>query len=220
MLKRRIEVKSSLCFTYCYAGDVLRDRTDTRALLWRIAAGQRGYFTAAQAREAGYSYQAQRYHAQHGNWLAVDRAIYRFREFADLPSEGDEQFVRWSLWSRGRAVISHASALAAHDLGVANPSRIHLTVPRAFRQTTAAVILHRADLAGGDSEGRNGYRVTTPLRALAESAADGEDQDVLESAVSEALERGMITRRKLLHAAQLCGPRSELGIERALGALS
>ncbi|WP_223243286.1 type IV toxin-antitoxin system AbiEi family antitoxin domain-containing protein [Streptomyces sp. CBMA123] len=69
---------------------MLRDRTDTRAELWRIASTQRGYFTAAQARDAGYSYQAQRYHAQHGNWTPVDRAIYRFREFADLPEEGDE----------------------------------------------------------------------------------------------------------------------------------
>nr|WP_203672914.1 MULTISPECIES: hypothetical protein [unclassified Streptomyces] len=209
-----------MCFQHCYAEEVLRDRTDTRAALWRIAAGQRGYFTAAQARTAGYSYQAQRYHAQHGNWLAVDRAIYRFREFADLPSDGDEQFVRWSLWSKGRAVVSHTSALAAHDLGVANPSRIHLTVPHGFRQSTDTAILHHAELGDGDSEGRTGYRVTTPLRALAESAADGADQDVLESAVSEALERGVITRRKLMHAAQLCGPRSELGIERALGALS
>ncbi|MER5929358.1 hypothetical protein [Streptomyces sp. NPDC002054] len=199
---------------------MLRDRTDTRAMLWRVAAGQRGYFTAAQALEVGYSYQAQRYHAQRGNWLLVDRGIYRFREFADLPGEGDEQFVRWSLWSKGRAVISHATALAAHDLGTANPSRIHLTVPRGFRQKSDAVILHRADLKEGDTEARAGYRVTTPLRALAESAAADEDQDVLESAVAEALERGVVTRRRLLHAAQLLGPLAELGIERALGALS
>ena len=69
---------------------MLRDRTDTRATLWRIASGQRGYFTAAQAREAGYSYQAQRYHAQRGNWTLVDRGIYRFREFDSLPGGEDD----------------------------------------------------------------------------------------------------------------------------------
>ncbi|MEU3275584.1 type IV toxin-antitoxin system AbiEi family antitoxin domain-containing protein [Streptomyces antibioticus] len=199
---------------------MLRDRTDSRAELWRIAAGQRGYFTAAQARTAGYSYQAQRYHAQHGNWLSIDRALYRFREFSDLPGEGDEQLVRWSLWSKGRAVVSHATALAAHDLGTSNPSRIHLTVPPAFRQKSDAVILHRAELAESDVEDRTGYRVTTPLRALVECAAEGEDQETLDGAVAEALERGVVTRRKLLHAAQLLGPRAELGVERALGAMS
>ncbi|MFF0478987.1 hypothetical protein [Streptomyces sp. NPDC004284] len=199
---------------------MLRDRTDSRAALWRMAAGQRGYFTAAQARGAGYSYQAQRYHAQHGNWLVIDRALYRFREFSDLPSEGDEQLVRWSLWSKGRAVASHTTALAAHDLGTANPSRIHLTVPRDFRQKSDAVILHRAELAESDVEERMGYRVTTPLRALVECAAEDDDQDALDSAVAEALERGVVTRRKLLHAAQLLGPRAELGVERALGVMS
>lgn len=195
---------------------MLRDRTDSRAALWRTAAGQRGYFTAAQAVDAGYSYQAQRYHAQHGNWLVIDRALYRFREFSDLPGEGDDQLVRWSLWSKGRAVVSHASALAAHDLGTANPSRIHLTVPRGFRQKSDAVILHRAELTESDVEQRMGYRVTTALRALTEFAADGGDQDVLDGAVAEALEQGIVSRRRLLHAAQLLGPRAELGVERAL----
>ncbi|WP_245766847.1 type IV toxin-antitoxin system AbiEi family antitoxin domain-containing protein [Streptomyces colonosanans] len=192
---------------------------NSRAALWRVAAGQRGYFTAAQALRAGYSYQTQRYHARRGNWLAIDRALYRFREFSDLPAEGDEQLVRWSLWSKGSAVVSHATALAAHDLGTANPSRIHLTVPRGFRQKSDAVILHRAELAEPDVEDRAGYRVTTPLRALAEYAADGEDQDVLDGAVAEALEQGLVTRRKLLHAAQALGARAELGVERALGAM-
>ncbi|MGY3201481.1 type IV toxin-antitoxin system AbiEi family antitoxin domain-containing protein [Streptomyces sp. TE5632] len=196
------------------------DRVGRRSALWRTAAGQRGYFTAAQAVDAGYSHQAQHYHAQHGNWLVVDRALYRLPEFSDLPSEGDEQLVCWSLWSKGRAVVSHATALAAHDLGTANPSRIHLTVPRGFRQKSDAVILHRAELTQPDVEDRMGYRVTTPLRAIAECAAAGEDQDVLDGAVSEALERGMVSRRRLLHAAQLLGPRAELGVERALEAMS
>ncbi|MDT0402803.1 type IV toxin-antitoxin system AbiEi family antitoxin domain-containing protein [Streptomyces edwardsiae] len=196
------------------------DGAESRAALWRTAAGQRGYFTAAQAVDAGYSHQAQHYHARHGNWLVIDRALYRFREFSELPDEGDEQLVRWSLWSKGRAVVSHTTALAAHDLGTANPARIHLTVPRRFRQKSDAVILHRAELPQSEVEDRMGYRVTTPLRAITECAAAGEDQDILDGAVSEALERGMVTRRRLLHAAQLLGARAELGVERALGAMS
>lgn len=195
---------------------MLHDRTDTRAALWRVASGQRGYFTARQALEAGYSYQAQRHHAQRGNWTPVDRGIYRFREFSTLPGGADDHLVRWALWSRGRATVSHTTALSVHDLGTANPSEIHLTVPPGFRQKDSAVILHRADLAADEVEEREGYRVTTPVRAIAECAATGVDQDVLDSAVAEALQQGLTTRRRLLDAAQRLGARSELGVERAL----
>jgi predicted transcriptional regulator of viral defense system len=195
---------------------VLRDHTDTRAALWQLASGQRGYFTAAQALDVGYSYQAQRYHAQHGNWTSVDRGIYRFREFETLPGGEHDHLVRWALWSKGRAVASHTTALSVHDLGTANPSEIHLTVPSGFRQRDSVVILHRAELAPDEIEEREGYRVTTPLRAIVECAAAQVDQDAVDSAVAEALERGLTTRRHLLHAAQQLSARAELGIERAL----
>lgn len=195
---------------------MLGDRADARTRLWRVAGGQRGYFTAAQALEAGYSYQAQRHHVQRLNWLPIDRAIYRFREFEDLPAGEDDHLVRWALWSKGRAVVSHATALSIHDLGTANPSQIHLTVPPGFRQKGSAVILHRAELEPDEVEERTGYRVTTPVRAIAESAAARLDADDLASAVSDALQRGLAMKRQLLHAAQRLGPRAELGIERAL----
>lgn len=189
-----------------------------RDRLWHLASRQRGYFTAAQAHQAGYSYQAQRFHRQRGNWLRVDRGIYRFREYLDLPSQGTDHFVRWALWSRGRAVVSHDSALAVHDLGIANPAEIHLTVPPGFRQTDSAVVLHHTELTGTDVEQHEGFRVTTPLRAVIETAASGADQDIVDAAVGELIRRGSVSRRNLLHSAQELGPRAELAIERALRA--
>lgn len=183
-----------------------------------MASGQRGYFTAADALTAGYSYQAQRFHKQRGNWVQTDRGIYRFREYLDLPSQDTDHFVRWSLWSRGRAVVSHTSALAVHDLGIANPAEIHLTVPPGFRRKDSAVVLHRFELEDKDIEQHEGFRVTTPLRAVVETAAAGTDQDIIDAAVTELLDRGMISRRRLPYAAQELGPRAELAIERALHA--
>ncbi|MEW2563352.1 hypothetical protein [Streptomyces griseorubiginosus] len=78
------------------------------------------------------------------------------------------------------------------------------------------MILHRAELAQDEIEERDGYRVTTPVRAIIECAAAQVDQDVVDSAVAEALERGLATRRRLLYTAQRLGARAELGIERAL----
>ncbi|MGK4905781.1 type IV toxin-antitoxin system AbiEi family antitoxin domain-containing protein [Streptomyces albus] len=188
----------------------------TRDKLWRIAARQRGYFTAAQALKAGYSYQAQHFHVGRQNWIRIDRGIYRFREYLELPSADTDHLVRWSLWSRDRAVMSHTTALAVHDLGIANPAEIHLTVPPGFRAKDSAVVLHRANLAAADIEQHEGFRVTTPLRAIAESAAAAVDQDLVDSAVADALFRGLTSRRRLLHAAQELGARAELGVERAL----
>ena len=100
-----------------------------RRSLYRLASGQAGYFTAAQALEIGYSYQAQKYHVDYGNWERIDRGIFRIPEW---PVGLHDELARWVLWSKGRAVVSHDSAASAYGLGVANPSRIHLTVPPDF----------------------------------------------------------------------------------------
>jgi hypothetical protein len=195
---------------------MLVEPRSARDRLWRVATSQRGYFTAAQALDEGYSYQAQRFHAQRGNWIRIDRGIYRFREFLDLDVGDTDSLVRWSLWSKDRAVVSHLSALAVHNLGIANSQTVHLTVPPGFRQTDPAVVLHRGVLDEQDIARREGFRVTTPLRAIAESAAISADQDVIDSAVSDLLMRGEATRRQVLYAAQRLGPQASLGVERAL----
>ncbi|MFI6210855.1 hypothetical protein ACIBCD_02600 [Nocardia brasiliensis] len=192
------------------------DESGRRDRLWQLATRQRGYFTAADAKAIGYSYQAQQFHKSRGNWVHIDRGIFRFREYLALPSQDTDHFVRWALWSGGRAVVSHTSALTVHDLGIANPAEIHLSVPPGFRQKHDAVVLHRATLSSGDIEEHEGFLVTTALRAVLETADAGADQDVVDAAVTELLERGAITRRRLLHSAQDIGPRAELAIERAL----
>lgn len=191
---------------------------EPRARLWHRAAGQRGYFTAAEALEDGYSYPLQHFHVRRGNWLRIDRGIYRFREFADLPVDENDHLVQWTLWSGGRAVVSHLTALAVHNLGIANPAEIHLTVPAEFRKSNAAVVLHRDAVRDDEVEQREGFRVTSPVRAIAESAADGTDQDAIDSAVTDVLARGATTRGLLIRAAQRAGSRAQLAVERALQA--
>jgi hypothetical protein len=60
--------------------------------LWQVAAGQRGYFAADQARDAGYSYQAQRYHVRIGNWVRIDRGI---SGSASSPSCPAKNMITW-----------------------------------------------------------------------------------------------------------------------------
>jgi predicted transcriptional regulator of viral defense system len=190
-----------------------QDRTDLRRRLLALAATQSGYFTAAQALEVGYSYPAQRYHANRGNWLRVFRGIYRLPEW---PTGSRDDLVRWSLWSRGRGVVSHETAMSAHELGDVDPAHVHLTVPPNFRQKDPVVVIHKTDLPAGDIEEWDGFRVTTPLRSLLDVATGELDLDQLERGIEEALTRGMTTRGALLGRADEFGSRSALRIERAL----
>ncbi len=190
-----------------------RDRRDLHRQLAALVATQSGYFTAKQALEIGYSYQAQKYHADSGNWQRTDRGIFRLPEW---PVGQHEDLVRWSLWARGRAVVSHQTALAVYDLGDANPPLVHLTVPCNFRASAPGVRLHRAELPGEDVRQHTGFRITTPLRSLLDVATADVDVDQLATAIGDALREGMMTRRQLLMRADGFGPRTALGIERAL----
>lgn len=190
------------------------DRQDLRRRLTALAAEQSGYFTASQALSVGYSYQAQKFHRDRGNWLRVDRGLFRLPEW---PVGEYDNLVRWSLWSRGRAVVSCDTALTVHTLGDANPAVVHLTVPANFRsRTPAGVRLHRAALSDGDIWQYEGFRLTTPLRTLLDVAAGTLDLDQLTDAVHLACESTPGTRDELMSRAEELGPRAALRIERAL----
>lgn len=194
---------------------MVNQRLALRRNLWKLVVEQHGYFTASQAREIGYSYQAQKHHVNAGNWLRVDRALFRM---PDWPSDKYDHLVRWTLWSGGVAVVSHATALSVHELGDYNPAQIHLSVPSDFRRSAPTLVLHRPLPATIYVEDRSGYRITTPERALAETAAASGEQQWLDGAVAAALDQGLTTPRRLRDLAASLGPAAELGIHRALEA--
>ncbi|TDB92129.1 hypothetical protein E1091_13280 [Micromonospora fluostatini] len=194
---------------------MLSDRQALRRRLSRLAHRQHGFFTAAQAVEIGYSHQAQKHHVDSGNWLRVDRGVFRFPEW---PAHQFDHLVRWTLWSGGAGVVSHASSLAAQDLGEVDPALVHLSVPERFRRSAPGVVLHRPLPPEEHIDDRDGYRVTTPSRALAECAEAKIEQHWLNSAVSEALDRGVTTPRRLRDAASELGPTAEFGVHLALAA--
>ncbi len=191
-------------------------RQDLRRALHAVAYRQGGYFTAAQAVEVGYSYQAQKYHADSGSWVRQERGLFRLPDF---PVGPDDAFVRWVVWSGSEGVISHESAAAAHGLGDVDPLHIHLSVPPAFGRTSDVVVLHRAELDTAEVEHRLGWAVTTPPRTLLDLAAGELSQELLEGAVRDALERGLISRRALLRMTQAAADHPALRLERALAAV-
>jgi predicted transcriptional regulator of viral defense system len=193
------------------------DRRDLRRRLFALAADQAGYFSAAQAKALGYSYPAQAHHVRAGNWVRIDRGIFRLAGW--VPDVHDE-LARWTLWSKGRAVVSHDSALGVYGVGEFESPRIHLTVPTGFRMRDDALVLHYADLPEEDIVSRPGFRLTTLTRALVDVAADHADEDQLGRALGEALDLGTVTRRQLRSRADALDPRAALRIERALNQLT
>jgi hypothetical protein len=186
---------------------------DARRALEAAVVSQGGFFTASQALDAGYSYQGQKYHIGQKHWERVDRGIYRFSSWLD-PPEAD--YARWDLWSGGRAVISHGTALAIHDPGLAAPARVVVTVPPGFRSANRAVRLFKRVLHGGDVERREWFKVTTVLRTLLDVAADAATQGEVDAAVADALGRGLVSHRDLVWRADEFGDRAALWIERTL----
>lgn len=188
------------------------DRRRLRRRLYAAASGQGGYFTASEAKAIGYSYQAQAYHVRVGNWIRVDRGLFRLPEW--VPDVHDD-LIRWTLWSDRQGVVSHETALAAHGVGEFESARVHLTVPTRFRKRDAALSLHRGELPADDIVAHPGFMITKVVRSLVD-VAHSTDEDQLARAIAEAQAAGQLTARELRARAEAVDARSALHIERAL----
>ena len=174
--------------------------------LFEIVEAQQGYFTGAQAVDAGFARSTHSYHVETGNWLREHRGIYRLRRYSQ---NEDAQLVLWSLWSRDcdgepEGVYSHLTALRIKELSDANPARLDMTVPPEFRRNSEVpriLRLHKARLAPDEIIRERGYALTTPMRAILDLAASGAaDRDVISQALREGRSRGLISRRQITAA--------------------
>jgi predicted transcriptional regulator of viral defense system len=170
-----------------------------------LAAQQGGYFTAKQAEALGYERRRLAYHVDAGNFERVDHGLYRLPV---LPISEHDDLVRATFWSRDRtdaprATVSHRTALALHGLSDLFAGAIHLTVPPGFRKRPpSGWVLHRATLGPGEREEREGFWITTPVRTLLDvSRSDDVGDDELAKAVQDALDQGVVSRKRLVQAA-------------------
>jgi len=178
---------------------------DERALT-TLAASQGGYFTSKQAAAIGYTAPKRNYHVHAGNWVRERRGIFRLST-QPLPTRPD--LILWWLWSRNRqeqpqGIYSHQTALSLHELTDVMPSRLHMTVPKAFRRGAAipkSIVLHIADLSPSDIEQIDGVPATKALRTLIDVAASGAvPLPDLQLAFAEATRSGKITRAEIASA--------------------
>jgi predicted transcriptional regulator of viral defense system len=170
--------------------------------LFAIASEQQGYFTAKQATGCGFGGDLLTYHTRQGRFIRVHRGVYRLRDYPSSPRE--EVMAAWLAAGRDTAIVSHESALDLLDLSDIIPKAIHLTVPRSRRYlpNLPGVRIHTVTrpLTPSDLTVREGVRLTSAARTIADAAQAGAGPEQVELAVAQALERGLTTRKRLEQA--------------------
>lgn len=171
-----------------------------RQALQKIADQQQGYFTPRQAQQAGYVYNNHLYHLRSGNWLAVDRGVFRLLGYPDTL---ESEFTRWSLWAMGMAqhrqvIIGYESALFYYGLLAVKPQRVHLILSPKQRnkQEPEACCFHFQELPPQAYHQQNGYVITTVAQTLADMKPDLVMQSRWLDTVSCGVESGRLEERE------------------------
>jgi len=193
----------------------MKSSPDPQAL-YRLAESQAGYFTARQARTAGFSFALLNYHLKQGRFLRVRRGVYRLAQFPEMPHA--DLFIAW-LSAGEQAVLSHESALVLYGLTDLLPAEIHLTVPRTASRRRTGVRLHTARLSDDEITFRHGLPVTTLPRTLVDLIRSGVDEEWIRQAIRQALGRGLVSEATLQDEARRGGGQVAVVIHRALAFL-
>lgn len=181
--------------------------------LFTIAEGQAGYFTTAQAGEAGYSRQLVAHHAAAGNFKRVSQGVYRMARYPGTPRE--DLYIAW-LRAGPDAVVSHDSALDVYGLSDVMPSEIHLTLPRTSSRRRTGIRMHTTSLDPAEVTSRDGLPITTVARTIVDVIRAGTSAEHVGQAIDEALTRGMVTEKELQAQATARGGRVAQVISAAL----
>jgi predicted transcriptional regulator of viral defense system len=169
--------------------------------LYEVASGQAGYFTAKEARDAGFSLPLLQHHLDAGRVERSQRGVFRLVTFPPTEEEG---LVPTWLWSRREGTFSHETALTLHQLSDALPSKMHLTVPMTWKKRRIKIprnlVLHFADVHDDDREWRGPIQLTKPLRTVIDCSVDAVSTDLVEQAVREGVRRRLFTRANVKQA--------------------
>jgi len=173
-------------------------------LLMELAGTQQGHFSLAQARELGFSRPLLFHHVKSGRLERVMRGVYRLKHFPR--GENDELVALW-LFTECEGIFSHETALALHGLSDVLPARVHLWLPRRWRQRPTLppqVARYFWKDVRPASEWFGVVQVTTPLQTLADCVRAHILPELLTQAIAQAQSRGLITETE---AASLIGGR-------------
>jgi predicted transcriptional regulator of viral defense system len=170
-------------------------------IVYEIADGQQGYFTAAQAVAAGVPSPHLPDMLRRGVVERISRGVYRLIAY---PRPATAQYMEASLWpsTHGQdiqGVISHESALTFHELSDVSPAKVHITVTaglRIRRTVPRYLRIHYADLPESDVEWHQGLPVTTAARAIRDCHVAHLGPALIRQAITDGRRHGALTARE------------------------
>ncbi|MGH9106024.1 MAG: type IV toxin-antitoxin system AbiEi family antitoxin domain-containing protein [Acidimicrobiales bacterium] len=166
----------------------------SRRALGRLAASQRGLFSAAQAARLGISLSQLSRAAEHGLVRRVRRGVYAI---CGTPPSRWEAILAAALGAGPAAVISHSSAAAVHRLYMAPAGVPEITISLSLRCRLPGVVVHRSSpLPLADLTARYGVNVTSPERTIVDMAGRV-PPTFLERMVDEGLVDGRLSVARL-----------------------
>src|ERR1700737_4335632 len=184
---------------------------------FELASGQQGYFTSAQAPASGYSRSLLSHYSKEGRFVRSRHGVYRLRQY---PTSPDEDLMAAWLAVGKTAFVSHESALSMLQLVDTIPNQIHITIPRSKRYTKAwpGVKIHTTirPLTKEEILTREGISITSPTQSILDFAERGGAPEQVGHAISQALQKGLITRSGLIRGAQQRSERIERLVSSAL----
>lgn len=162
--------------------------------LYEQAVVQAGYFTTAQAAEAGYSSPLLHKYLANGKIVRARRGVYRLTHF---PSSDDEDLAVYWLWSGREGVFSHETALVRHDLSDLLPHEAEMTVPPSWRDRRLRVPrglhLHYAEVPPAERTWYGPVPITTAARTVRDCRAAGVSPEFVDQAIRAGVQRGLFT---------------------------
>ena len=175
-----------------------------------LALEQHGLFTTEQARDVGVRADTLMKMAARGRIARQSYGLYRDN---GSPTTRWQPYMAAVLWPRGMTgILSYTTALELMDLSDANPSAIHVTVPKRYRarrrESPSGVILHHADLGDSDIGSVEGLPTTTAVRAVRDCATAKLGPALLRQAIEDGRTRGWLSSSE---AAMLISELTEVG---------
>jgi Transcriptional regulator, AbiEi antitoxin len=166
----------------------------------RLAAGQWGLLTAAQAEREDVTRSQLTRLAEAGVLERVERGVYATTSSTDQnralraawlaldPAQTAEERLANPV---GAGVISHTSAAGLHKLGDLLDDVPEVTYPHR-KQTRRGIRLHRGDLTEADVTLVDALPTTTEERTVADLLRDGHDPEHIAQIIGQGVRRGVI----------------------------
>lgn len=172
--------------------------------LYQIVEDQGGYFTSAQARDVGFSWERLSNNVKSGLFERVSRGVYRYVKYPS--SRYEDLFIAW-LRAGPEAVISHESALSVYELSDIIPTTVHVIVPRTASRRRRGIKFHTNKLEENEVTSREGLLITTLPRTLADISKSGVAEEQIAIAIRDGIQKGIVIYSVLWDQAEKHGGR-------------